>query len=192
MKKVARKITTSFKDLAGKVKTSFKPLYLIPLVLVLGLFAVFVIVFVGGNGDDDAQRAGDPTLGFGEGDPSQLPGSRRPPPKQAPRVRTGLLNEARAEGVLAVAQARGTIVSPARVRIRISAAPKQTVRVNWQLGCYKDRKARIGRGEYRARTPDVREVRVPVSGAETCIATAGAHLSRSDRSGRIKVAVIAG
>ena len=78
------------------------------------------------------------------------------------------------------------------MRIRVSAAPKQTVRVNWQLGCFKNRRAIIGKAEYSTRTPDSRGVSVPVSGAKSCIATATAQLTRSDKVGRIKVAIIAG
>ena len=78
------------------------------------------------------------------------------------------------------------------MRIRVNATPKQTVRVNWQLGCFKDRRAFVGRAEYRTRTPDSRGIRVPVSGAKSCIVTATAQLTRSDKIGRIKVAIIAG
>ena len=180
------------KKFVGKV-TSIKPLYLIiaGVVVVLLLVGGAFLIFGGGSdGGDDP----DPTLGFAEGDPSGLPGSRRRPQKQAPVVggSGGLLDEARREGRLAVAQARGTINNPSVVRIRVNAAPKQTVRVNWQLGCFKDRRAIVGKGEYRTRTPDSRGVSVPTSGAKSCIATASAQLTRSDRSGRIKVAIIAG
>lgn len=180
------------KKLVGKV-TSIKPLYLgiAGVVVVLLLVGGGVLIFAGG--DDDADKS-DPLLGFAEGDPSGLPGSKRKPQKQAPVVsgNGGLLDEARREGRLAVAQARGTINNPTVVRIRVSAAPKQTVRVNWQLGCFKDRKARIGRDEYRTRTPDSRGISLPVRGAKSCIVTASAQLTRSDRSGRIKVAILAG
>ena len=200
MKKFVRKIRTSIpamKPLVRKIKTSIpaiKPLYLIPAVVILVLVIVIIAVVGGGgvgggDGDDDGP---DSARGFAEGDRSRLPGADTKPVPEAPTVRSGKLDEARREGRLAVAQARGTIVSPSRVTIRVSAAPKQTVRVNWQLGCFKDRRARIGTGEYRTRTPDVRAVKLPVQGAKSCIATASAQLTRSDRSGRIKVAVYSG
>ena len=78
------------------------------------------------------------------------------------------------------------------MRIRVSAAPKQTVTVNYQLGCYKDRRVRIGKGSYRTRPPATREIKLPMSGAKTCIVTAGAQLTKVVGEGRIKVAVIAG
>lgn len=177
------------KKFAGRI-TEIKPLYLIVagLVAVLIVVGILVLILSLGGGSDDP----DPVVGVGEGDPSQLPGGRRPPPKQAPVVRTGLLDEARRVGRLAVAQARGTIIEPRRVRIRVSAAPKQTVTVNYQLGCFRDRRARVGRGSYRTRPPNTREVPLPMSSPKSCIVTAGAQLTRTVGEGRVKVAVIAG
>ena len=183
------------KKFVSKIRTSIpaiKPLYLIPVVVLLVLVVVGIAVLAGGDGGDGGDGGSDSARGFAEGDRSQLPGAETKPVKEAPTVRSGKLDEARREGRLAVAQARGTIVSPSQVRIRVSAAPKQTVRVNWQLGCFKDRRSKIGTGEYRTRTPDVRRIALPVSGAKSCIATASAQLTRSDRSGRIKVAVYSG
>lgn len=172
------------KELAGKIK----PLYLIP-VAVLAVLIVAAIFIFGGGGDGTPEE--DAARGVGEGDATQLPGSRRAP-KQAPVVRTGVMDEARRVGRLAVAQARGRIIEPRRVRIRVSAAPKQTITVNYQLGCYRNRRARIGKGAYRTRPPDTREVSIPMRGASSCIVTAGAQLTKIKGEGRIKVAVIAG
>ncbi len=175
------------KTFARKIR---KPLYLVPAILVIGLIVAGIFVF--GGGDDDEQKAADPSLGFAQGDPSALPGGRGKPSKQAPRVRIGVVDVARREGRLAVAQARGTIIEPFRVRIRVSAAPKQKVTVNWQLGCFRNRKTIVGKGAYSTRTPDVREVKLPMRGAETCIATAGAQLTENEGEGRVKVTVISG
>ncbi len=174
---------------------SINPLYVIPVLLVIALIVAGIFIFGGGGGggeEEGAKEPDDPSLGFAEGDRSRLPGRRLGRVKRAPIVRTGLLDEARRTGRLAVAQARGQILSPGRVQIRVSAAPKQTVTVNWQLGCFINRRARIGRGRYRARPPDIRAVRLPVQGATSCIVTAGAQLTDPDRRGRVKVAVIAG
>ena len=187
MKKFVRKIRTSI------TVPAIKPLYLIIAAVAIVVLIVLGIVLLGGGGGDEGSGDGsDSARGFAEGDRSRLPGADTKPVKEAPTVRTGKLDEARREGRLAVAQARGTVISPSRVSIRVSAAPKQTVRVNWQLGCFKDRRSRIGGGEYRTRTPDVRSIRLPIQGAKSCIVTASAQLTRSDRSGRIKVAVYAG
>jgi len=188
VKKFVRKIRTSIKVPA------IKPLYLIIAVVAIVVLIVLGVVLLGGGGDDEGGNGdgGDSARGFAEGDRSRLPGADTKPVPEAPTVRTGKVDEARREGRLAVAQARGTIISPSRVSIRVSAAPKQTVRVNWQLGCFKERRARVGTGEYRTRAPNTRTIALPVQGAKSCIATASAQLTRSDRSGRIKVAVYSG
>ena len=173
---------------AGKI-TEIRPLYLIVAGLVVVLIVAGVSIFAVG-GDEGSDDEPDVAVGVGEGDLSRLPGSRRPAPRQAPRVRVGVLDEARREGRLAVAQARGTIVAPTRIAIRVSAAPKQTVTVNYQLGCFKNRRAEIGRGSYRTKPPDTREVPIPMAAPETCIVTAGAQLTRNLGRGRIKVQVI--
>lgn len=177
------------KKFAGGIP-DIKPLYLIVGAVVLVLIVVGVLILAGGG--DDGDDGPDPTLGVGEGDVSQLPSGRRKPPKQAPVVRRGKLDEARREGRLAVAQARGTINEPARVLIRVSAAPKQTVTVNYQLGCFRDRRARVGRGSYRTRPPDTRAVPIPMASPKTCIVTAGAQLTKVVGRGRVKVSVISG
>ena len=194
MKKFVRKIRTSIKVPSVKVP-AIKPLYLgIAALVIVVLIVVSVALLSGGGGivgggdDDDSDAA----RGFAEGDRSRLPGAKTKPVKEAPRIRTGLLDEARREGRLAVAQARGTIVSPSRVQIRVSSAPKQVVWVTWQLGCYKDRQARIGRGRYRAQTPDTRPIKLPIQGAQSCIATVSAQLTRLNTKGRIKVGILAG
>ena len=188
MKKFVRKIRTSIK------LPAIKPLYLI--IAVVGIVVLITgIVLIGGggggNGGDDDEGS-DAARGFAEGDRSRLPGADTKPVKEAPRVRSGLLDEARREGRLAVAQARGTIVSPSRVLIRVSSAPKQVVWVTWQLGCYKDRRTRVGRGRFPAQTPNTRPIKLPLQGAQSCIATASAQLTRLNTKGRIKVAILAG
>ena len=190
MKKFVRKIRTSINVPA------VNPLYLGIAALVIVVLIVVGVVLIGGGGSiggggDDDEGSG-AARGFAEGDRSRLPGAKTKPVKEAPRVRTGLLDEARREGRLAVAQARGTIVSPSRVLIRVSSAPKQVVNVTWQLGCYKDRRARVGRGRYPAQTPNTRPIELPIQGATSCIATASAQLTRLESRGRIKVAIISG
>ena len=187
MKKFVRKIRTSIK------LPAIKPLYLIIAVVVIVVLIIGIVLIGGGGGgigDDD--EGSDAARGFAEGDRSRLPGADTKPVKEAPRVRSGLLDEARREGRLAVAQARGTIVSPSRVLIRVSSAPKQVVWVTWQLGCYKDRRVRVGNGRFPAQTPNTRPIKLPVQGAQSCIATASAQLTRLNTKGRIKVAILAG
>ena len=180
------------KDFVRKIRTSIKPLYAIPVVVVVVLIVAGVLLFGGGGNGDDESDAPAPSLGFAEGDPSALPGTKSRPSKPAPTVRSGVLDEARREGRLAVAQARGIVLEPTRVRVRVSAAPKQKVTVNWQLGCFKNGQATVGRGQYRVVAPEVHVLELPVSGAKSCIATASGQLTRNDGAGRIKIAIVAG
>ena len=113
--------------------------------------------------------------------------------KPAPVVNgTGRLDVARSEGRLAIAQARGRIKKPSGVSIRVSAAPKQTVTVDWLLACYKPSGTRTAHGRYRTRPPNLRSLPLPLSGADECTVTVGAQLTRNLGSGRVKVSVIAG
>jgi hypothetical protein len=111
--------------------------------------------------------------------------------REAPIASTGVVDQARREGDFVVAQARGTIRNPGLVRLRVSASPRQRVTVDWQLSCFRNRRVKVGRGRYRTRAPSTRAIAVPMPGAETCIATAGAQLTRYGR-GIVKVAVVAG
>lgn len=116
--------------------------------------------------------------------------------KPAPVRRSpGTLDVARSVGRLAVAQARGRIKHPSSVSIRVSAAPKQEVTVDYQLACYKavgkSSQTRIASKRYRTRPPNVRSLSLPLGGADECTVTVGAQLTSGGRNGRVKVAVIA-
>ena len=161
----------------------------IALVVVLIVVGIVVLVAGGGGGGDGGPGGATPPVLTPEDLKERLKGMKFKP---APRKRRGVVDEARRIGRLVQAQARGTVVDPGRIRVRVSAAPKQRVKVDWQLGCYLNRRAKIGRGKYTVRTPDVRQIQVSIPGAETCIATATAGLTNVDGIGRIKVAVIAG
>jgi hypothetical protein len=168
-----------------------RPMIVIPIVVVVALIVGGYFVFFGGGGSDE-QSAGAPKPVL---TPENLKSGRfkgrriKPPPR---RMSPGVVNEARNEGRLVLASARGTIVKPGRIRLRVSAAPRQRVIVDWQLGCFLNRRAKVGRGRYRTRTPNVRQIPVSIRGAETCIATATAGLTKVEGRGRVKVSVIAG
>jgi hypothetical protein len=164
-----------------------------PLYVVSGLLIVIVIVAVvvsagGGGGEKSAGPARTTTTHKKKAKPKLPKGKRVKPP---PVGTSGVIDEARREGPFVVAQARGTIRNPGQVRLRVSASPKQRVTVDWQLSCFRNRRVKVGRGRYRTKAPDTRAIAVPMAGADTCIATAGAQLTRYGR-GRVKVAVVAG
>ena len=166
------------------------PLYAGAFVMIL---LVVVLIVVTSGGDDGNKTATTVTKAPKlKKDKSKLKLPKETKPvKQAPIGSSGVIDQARREGDFVVAQARGTVRNPFRVSLRVSAAPKQRVTVDWQLSCFKNRQVKVGRGKYRAKAPDTRGIQLPMSGAETCIATASAQLTRHGK-GRVKVAVIAG
>ena len=164
-----------------------------PLYAVAGLLIVVVIVVAvfATGGDEGDKQAGQAPTTTTKKKRSPKPAERGRRVKPPPVKHTGVVDEARREGPFVVAQARGTIRDPGRVRLRVSASPKQKVTVDWQLSCFRNRQVKVGRGRYRTKAPDTRAISVPMPGAETCIATAGAQLTRYG-TGRVKVAVVAG
>ncbi|HUR84733.1 MAG TPA: hypothetical protein VMY78_05265 [Solirubrobacteraceae bacterium] len=181
------------KQVVRKIKKKINPLYAGAGVLFLIVVVVVVVVAIavsGGDdeGKDDSATSTQTTTRDKAGKKKKAKGRRVKP---APVGSSGKIDEARREGSFVVAQARGTIKNPGRISLRVSAAPKQNVTVDWQLSCFRARKVQIGKGKYRAKAPDTRALSLPMSGAETCIATAGAQLTKYG-NGRVKVAVVAG
>lgn len=176
-----------------KLVAAFKKLNLLivgAVVLVLVLIVGGFVILTGGSDDGGETTGPDASAGIASGGDRGTTGSGRRV-KPAPIVTSGVIDEARRIGRSAVAQARGIARTPSRISVRISAAPKQTVSVNWQLGCVVNRRVAYGRGTYRARTPDIRTLNLPASGASQCTVTASAQLTRRG-DGRVKVAAIAG
>jgi hypothetical protein len=172
------------------LKKNLRPAIAIAIVVVVGLIVGGYFLFSGGIGSDDGANVPEPVVTPEDLESGRFKGRRiKPPPR---RRSPGVVDEARREGRLVLAQARGTLVKPGRVRLRVSAAPRQRVTVDWQLGCFLNRRVKVGRGRYRTRTPNTRQIPVSIRGAETCIATATAGLTKVDGRGRVKVSVIAG
>ncbi len=179
------------KKYVRKIRKKINPLYAGAGVLLLLLVVVVVVVAVGGGDDagkDDGATSTQTSTRDKAGTKEKVKGRKVKP---APVGSSGKIDEARREGSFVVAQARGTVKNPGRISLRVSAAPKQNVTVDWQLSCFRARKVEIGKGKYKTKAPDTRALSLPMSGAETCIATAGAQLTKYG-NGRVKVAVVAG
>ena len=166
----------------------------------VGIFAVLIVgavilVAVFSGGGDDKADDGSPKVESSETDQKDpaIEKARKRKVKAAPvRASPGTLDVARSVGAHAIAQGRGRIKNPSTISVRVSAAPKQKVTVNYQLACYREGAgAKIGKGTYTPRPPDVRSLPLPLSGARECTVTVGAQLT-SLRPGRIKVAIISG
>ncbi len=190
------KVLQPFKKFVKQAKAN--PVVAIGVAVVAVLIVGGVIAFAvfGGGGDDgDTADGGSEkaeSAESGKKDPA-IEKARKRKVKPAPvRSSPGTLDVARSVGTFAVAQGRGRIKSPSSISVRVSAAPKQKVTVNYQLACYREGVgAKIGKGTYTPRPPDVRSLPIPLSGARECTVTVGAQLT-SHRPGRIKVAIISG
>lgn len=166
------------------------------LMFVLLISGLSVLVFTGAE-DDGPSGPTSTEADKADGKDPGLEAAKKRKVKPAPVVDgRGTLDVARSVGRLALAQGRGRIKNPTGVRVRVSAAPKQTVTVDWQLSCYKatgkTSTQRIDSGRYRTRPPNTRAIPLPLSGADECTATVGVQLTRNVGSGRVKVAILAG
>jgi hypothetical protein len=177
------------KKYVRKLRKKIKPLYA-GVALLLLVVVVLIIVTSGGGGGDKSASTTTATTTTKKKPPKKRKKHTKPV-KQAPVGTTGVIDEARRKGDFVVAQARATVKSPSRISLRLSAAPKQTVTVDWQLSCFKNRQVKVGKGKYRVKSPDERAISMPIQGAENCIATAGAQLTRHG-GGRVKIAIVGG
>ena len=73
---------------------------------------------------------------------------------------------------------------PGKIALRVSAAPKQKVTVNWTLACGVGATAQ---GDYEVTPPDTRELELPKKNPRTCVASASSQI---DGKGRLKLAVM--
>lgn len=191
------KVLDPIKQLFQQAKAN--PIIAIPVavfaVLIVGAAIVFAVAGGGGGGDGDSAGGDAPDVEkaeTGEKDPA-IEKARKRKVKPAPvRASPGTLDVARSVGTFAVAQGRGRLKNPSSISVRVSAAPKQKVTVNYQVACYREGTgAKIGKGSYTPRPPDIRNLPLPLSGARECTVTVGAQLT-SHRPGRVKVAIISG
>jgi hypothetical protein len=189
VKKVLQPIKNVFKQAKAN------PMIAIPVALVLVLLVAGLIVLAVVTGGDD--KGGGSTAKSNGAEKSErdqaIAKAKKHKVKPAPVVNgAGALDTARAIGTFAVAQGRGRIKNPSSISVRVSAAPKQEVTVDYELACYKEGiGAKIGKDRYRTRPPDTRSLPLPVSGAQECTVTVGAQLT-SHRPGRIKVSIVSG
>ena len=191
MKKVTRPIKNLFKQ------AKENPIIAIPVAIIVVLLVGGIIAFAalsGGGSDDEgdnqASTSTEPSKG-GTKNPA-IEKAKKHKVKHAPVVNgSGAVDTARSVGTYAVAQGRGLVKNPSSISVRVSAAPKQKVMVNYQLACYRESGTTIGKGHYTTRPPDFRTLSLPFAGAKQCAVTVGAQLT-SSKPGRVKVSIISG
>lgn len=94
----------------------------------------------------------------------------------------------RAHGDYAVALASGMVDRPTRLWVRVESSPKKDVRVTWSTSCTKNSVTRPKSGEFTARTPLERAVRMGYRRPDECTFTARGSLGVK---GRILVILLA-
>lgn len=187
MKKLFRKIK----------KKKLRPLMLIPVVLVALLLVGGYFLFFSGDDDSESTANTTPsssstTANGSDGDETTTL-TKPPEPKVEPEKPTGqefTIDSDRDEKSYALAQATGSIKTPARIALRLGAAPKQPVTVNWDIVCLlASEGTKSSRDTFRVTPPHSRDLKLPVDNAVSCTATANAQLTQAGK-GRIKVFLV--
>lgn len=108
----------------------------------------------------------------------------------APETKRVEINGERTSGRRAKATAKGIVERPASIAIRVSAAPRQRVKVSWGLSCPKTATGEDDSspgGTYTTTKAADRALPLPKRTIAFCAVRAQAQLTRS---GRVKVAIV--
>jgi uncharacterized protein YxeA len=156
----------------------------IGIVVVVVLAVVGVLLLTGGDDNDDTSTTA--KNGSSKSDDkssaSKSDSSSDSDSGDEPALRTVEVN--RASGKDAAVNVGALMRKPGKVYLRVSAAPKQKVTVNWTLACGV---GATGQGDYEATPPDTRQLELPKKNPKTCVASASTQL---DGNGRVKLAVM--
>lgn len=169
------------------------PLVLIPI-------GLLVLVVVGGYflffaGDDSNTTASTTTAAPPPGAGGHQRGRLKKPkaPKLAPEQPSGkefTIDSDRDEKDYAIAQAIGSIKTPARIGLRIGAAPKQPVTVNSSIVCLLPTEGSKSNADtFSVTPPNMQDLKLPVANAVSCTASVTAQLTQAGK-GRIKIFLI--
>jgi hypothetical protein len=158
--------------------TKIKIVIGVALVAVIAIVAVTLLV---GGDDDDSKSAGDKTSKSADkGDKKSSDDADDS--SDEPELRT--LAVKRSKGRDAAVNVGALTRKPGKIALRVSAAPKQKVTVNWTLACGVGATAQ---GDYEVTPPDTRELKLPKKNPRTCVASASSQI---DGEGRLKLAVM--
>jgi hypothetical protein len=182
------------KKFFSKIKKKLSPLLLIPVVILALIIAGGYFLFFAG--DDDNKKSENasnttPPPTPDTGTTTTLTQPKAPKAKPAPPPNKEFtIDSDRDEKSYALAQATGSITEPQSIGIRIGAAPKQPVTVNWNIVCLLPTEgAKSSDDTFTVTPPHQRLLKLPVQNAVTCTASANAQLTQAGK-GRIKVFLI--
>ena len=159
--------------------TKIKLVIGVALVAVIAIVAVTLLV---GGDDEDSKSAGDKTSKSADKDTKSDDSDDAADSSDEPELRT--LAVKRSEGRDAAVNVGALTREPGKIALRVSAAPKQRVTVNWTLACGVGATAQ---GDYEVTPPDTRELKLPKKNPRTCVASASSQI---DGRGRLKLAVM--
>ncbi|MCA1683220.1 MAG: hypothetical protein LC685_04450 [Actinobacteria bacterium] len=168
------------------------PLVLIPIgLLVVVLVGGYFLFFAGDDSSDKTANTAPARSGSGDGSGHEQGKLKQPKaPKAKPEQPTGkeiTIDSDRDEKDYAIAQAIGAIKTPARIGLRVGAAPKQPVTVNSSIVCLLATEGSKSNADTFSVTPPIsRDLKLPVPDAVSCTASVTAQLTRAGK-GRIKV-----
>lgn len=176
-----------------KLKKKFRPLLLIPVVFVALLLVGGYFLFIAGDDGDgskaNANANSSSTTDAGNEGPATPLDKPKPPklPTEKPTGQEFTIDSDRDEKDYAIVNAVGQIKTPAKISVRIGAAPKQPVVVNANITCQlRDEGAKSSLATFQVTPPVTRELKLPVPDAVSCTPSVGVQLTQAGR-GRIKV-----
>jgi hypothetical protein len=188
-----RNCVKALKKFFRKVKKKLSPLMLIPIVVLVLILGGGYLLFFAGDEDDNGGGSASNSSTLVPTNPK--PSNKTPKrPKLKPDDPAGgtefTIDSDRDEKTYALAQATGSITEPQTIGLRVGAAPKQPVTVNWNIVCLlADEGAKSTDDTFTATPPFERQLKLPVNNAVTCTASANAQLTQAGR-GRIKVFLV--
>jgi len=145
------------------------------------LIVVAIMLLTGGD-DDEKDAAGDGKAKSSEKDGKSGGGDADSDAGDEPALKTLAIKKS--EGKDAAVNVGALTRKPAEIHLRVSAAPKQKVTVNWTLACGVGATAQ---GDYEATPPDTRQLELPKKNPKTCVASASSQI---DGNGRLKLAIL--
>jgi hypothetical protein len=104
------------------------------------------------------------------------------------KTKTHVIDRQRSSGDFAIAQASGDVDNPGKIRLRVSASPSQKVEATWMVVCSKGLGASGSKdGQFKARAPLSKTLKLPMSNPDSCTVSANAQLSDS---GKVTVTLV--
>jgi hypothetical protein len=153
----------------------------IKIVIGVALGAVLIVLAIGLlsiGGDDDVSKPGTPAAkdgGSGGGNEPSSTGAQ-------PALRTIMTK--RASGPHATLAAGALMTAPNEIWLRVSAAPKQQVKGNWNVTCGK---LGTSTDTFSVTPPAIMKLELPGPNPKACAVGSSAQLSGA---GRLKVAIL--